>query len=490
MAAAGGGIVHIPRGRYVSGVIRMKSGVELNIHEEAVLLASTNRADYGPSSKASAWIVADSAKNIALTGKGLLDGQSDLLIADTYNKLRSGELHDTDWKKFNPWHQRRPTESNRPRMIRFSYCDSVRVQNLRMQNGTSWIQDYRNCSNMLIEGINVFSNTFLNNDGIDLTDCKNALIRNCIVNAADDGICLKSSQRNSNCENIVITNCRVRSSASAIKLGTASHGGFKNIIIRNIEVYDTYRSAIAIEAVDGGTIENVDVRDIRALNTGNAIFIRLGKRNDDAVISQLKNIYIGNVYVEIPNGKPDAGYTHDGPELRYPSGINNDSLIYGKPLWYHHGIDSTAKKYRHNVFPSSITGIPGHPVENVTLENIKIVYEGGFEKNENEISLDEIHRIPEVEKEYPEFSMFGELPAWGFYIRHAKGVVMKNVELVSKKPDRRIPVLVHQVQSIHLSLLKIPNIYSTGSVFFKETEKITLTKMKGQIKNKIVYITK
>ena len=66
---AGGGRVVIPRGRFLSGVIHLKSNVELNIHEEAVLLASTNRADYGPSLEASAFVVADNEKNISITGK-------------------------------------------------------------------------------------------------------------------------------------------------------------------------------------------------------------------------------------------------------------------------------------------------------------------------------------------------------------------------------------------------------------------------------------
>ncbi len=69
-----------------------------------------------------------------------------------------------------------------------------------------------------------------------------------------------------------MANCTIRSSASAVKFGTASHGGFRNIIIENIKVFDTYRSAIAIESVDGGFIENVKVDNITAKNTGNAIF--------------------------------------------------------------------------------------------------------------------------------------------------------------------------------------------------------------------------
>jgi parallel beta-helix repeat protein len=108
------------------------------------------------------------------------------------------------------------------------------------------VQNYQNCTNLIIDSIKVESNTFWNNDGIDITDCKNVRITNCAINSDDDGICLKSSDRKSCCENIYIANCTVRASASAVKLGTASWGGFKKITIRDIKVYDTFRSAIAI----------------------------------------------------------------------------------------------------------------------------------------------------------------------------------------------------------------------------------------------------
>lgn len=171
-----------------------------------------------------------------------------------------------------------------------------------------WVQDYRSCTNVTIDNKKVRSTTFLNNDGIDITDSKNVRIPNCDIDCADDGICLKLSLRNEGCENVYVANCRVRSSASDLKLGTASWGGFRKITIRDITVYDTYRSAIAIEAVDGGILEDVDVQNITATNTCNAIFIRLGHRNKDEVISQLRRVHIANVKVEIPVTKPDKGY--------------------------------------------------------------------------------------------------------------------------------------------------------------------------------------
>lgn len=451
-SAAGGGIVMVPRGRFVTGVIHIKSNVELNIHEEAVLLGSINRNDYGPSLKASALIVADNEKNISITGKGMIDGQCDLLINDLYIKLRSGEIQDDEWKEFNPWHQRRPSEANRPRIIEFKNCDGVTIKNIYLQNSTGWVQNYKNCSNVIIDSIHVFSNTFWNNDGIDLVDCKNARVTNCNINVADDGICLKSEDRNSRCENIYIANCRVRSSASAIKFGTASHGGFKKITVRNIEVYDTYRSAIAIETVDGGLMEDIDVRYINAVNTGNAVFIRLGHRNKDSVYGQLRNVYVGNIKVQVPKEKPDRGYPMEGPALKYPSTYKIDTAKKYESVspWNNSGIDSSAVPYPHNVFPSSITGIPGHYVENITLENIEIIYEGAASKNINYFPADSLESITEAISSYPEFSMFGELPCWGFYARHVKGLTIKNIKLTSRKPDFRSACIFNDVSNLKL----------------------------------------
>jgi Glycosyl hydrolases family 28 len=455
---AGGGVVFVPRGRFLCGVIHLKSKVRLHLHEEAVLLASTDRAHYGPSMQASPWILTEDAQQVAITGGGLIDGQCDLLIQDIYAKLRAGTLQDPEWKRFNPWHQRRPSERNRPRMIEFRRCDSVTVSGVRMQNGTSWIQDYRECTRVLIEGIDVLSNTFLNNDGIDLTDCKDAVVRNCRVNAADDGICLKSSNRTIGCENILVENCSVRSSASAIKLGTASHGGFRNITVRNIRIHDTYRSAVAIESVDGGNVENVHVSDIRAINTGNAFFIRLGHRNTDSVQGRMRGITIRDMRVEVPRGKPDRGYFMEGPELLIASGDDPERIHPGTglPIWHHYGIDTNAAKYPHNVFPSSVTGIPGHPVQDLVLEDIEIIYEGGSERTTNEIAPDEAgQRIPEAVSAYPEFSMFGELPAWGMFSRHVEGLRIRDVRMHSKDPDHRMPLLFMDTKNFIMKDMRI-----------------------------------
>ncbi|HSK12137.1 MAG TPA: glycosyl hydrolase family 28 protein, partial [Phnomibacter sp.] len=232
----GGGKVVVPRGRYVTGPIHLKSNVELNLHEEAVLLGSFHILDYRSGNTTLALINSDKAKNVSITGKGLIDGQSDLLMADVFDKLRAGIIKDRAWKEEGTWLKIRPGEASRPKLIEFHHCEQVSIKNIRIQNGTSWIQDYRNCNGVIIDSIHVFSNTYWNNDGIDITDSKNVRITNCFINSADDGICLKSEDRNSRCENVYIANCTIRSSANAVKLGTASWGGFKDITIRDIKV--------------------------------------------------------------------------------------------------------------------------------------------------------------------------------------------------------------------------------------------------------------
>lgn len=186
----------------------------------------------------------------------------------------------------------RPEERNRPKILQFFKCKNIKISRISLKNGLCWIQDYRNSTNIAIDSIKVESNTFWNNDGIDLVDSKNIRLTNSFFNSDDDGICLKSSDRNSRCENIYISNCTVRS--SAIKFGTASVGGFKNIYIGDINIYDTYRSAVAIECLDGGTLENVAIKNIR-----------LTYKEDDfrpaCIFDDVNKIRLNNI--EIPSAK-------------------------------------------------------------------------------------------------------------------------------------------------------------------------------------------
>jgi predicted alpha-1,2-mannosidase len=450
-AAAGGGRVVIPRGTHTTGSLFLRSNVELHLEEGAVLLGSPLRKDYEGHRKA-ALIVAIGQHNISITGKGMIDGQGRLLMQDIFKRLKEGTLDDAEWRT------KRPAEQTRTNILYMEDCTDVMVKGVAIKDATSWVTHYERCDRVLIDSIRIESTAYWNNDGIDLVDCRNVRVTNCTIDAADDAICLKSSNRKLGCENIYVSDCRLRSSASAFKMGTASQGGFRNITVRNLEVFDTYRSAIALEAVDGGRMENIDIRNIRAKNTGNALFIRLAHRNRDTAYSVARSIYIGDVQVEVPAGKPDAGYEMEGPLLKYPPGTRPGKPFSVSP-WNDSYPDSTAIRYRHNVFPSTIAGLPGHPVQNVRLENIEIIYKGGGDPAVQYFPPDSLSVLTEAEKDYPEFSMFGELPAWGLFVRHVDGLTMKNVRMIQQQPDYRAALVMDDVQKVlihQLDTIKAP----------------------------------
>ena len=264
-------------------------------------------------------------------------------------------------------------------------------------------------------------------------------ISRCDINSADDGICLKSYDPKSCNENILIEDCQIRSSASAVKFGTASWGGFRHVTVRNIRVRDTFRSAIALECVDGGTMEDVLVEDIHATNTGNPIFVRLGHRGSDHA-GVARRITIRRVFVEMTFGVPDIDYDLRGPGFS----------VY-------------------NPRPSSITGIPGHCVEDILLEDIELVYPGRASKGIYYYPLSQIHQVPEQEGSYPEFSMFGELPAWGFYVRHVRGITLKNVRLSLKDEDFRPALVFDDAHDIRLSDFSLPTRLSGQPYYLRES---------------------
>ncbi len=433
VSAKGGGQVVVPPGNFVTGTIFLKSGVDLHLQAGAALLGSTNFSDY--EIKRSALIRAISQDNISITGQGTIDGQGQELMLDIFKKLRAGEL-----KEDTMWLVKRP--GTRAMLLTIDSCTRVKVTGITLKNSSSWVQDYRECTDVTIDRMTVQSTAYWNNDGLDITDCKNVRITNCFVNSADDAICMKSENPKSLCENIWIDSCTVRSSASGLKLGTASTGGFKNIKVRNLTVFDTYRSAIALESVDGGSLEDIDIQNVDAKNTGNAIFIRRGHRNTAGDVGTLKGVYIANVKAEIPFYKPDQGYPIEGPPDHLRPGEDkmpkrpSHFHIYGHPF------------LPYNLIPSSIVGLPGYPVQDVTIENVEITYGGGGKKEIAFIPVTELDRVPENPANYPEFSMWGELPGWAFYVRHAEGITLKNINVKAKVKDYRPAWVFDDVKDI------------------------------------------
>ena len=437
----GGGTVVIPKGEFLTGTIQLASNIELHLDEGAILRGSTNPDHYYRLQRKKALIITENAEQVSITGMGEIDGQGADLALYLDSLFYVGQL---DSNLYNI-RLKRPKWSVRPQMIEFFNCSHVLVSGVTIKNGSSWVQRYELCNQLRIDSIKVESDTYWNNDGIDIVDCQNVVISNCDINASDDGICIKSHFANQGngvvyCENIQVLNCKVRSSASAIKLGTNSYGGFKNIVIKNIQVYDTYRSAIAIQSVDGGVVEGIIVENVYAINTGNALFIRLGNRirnrGEDAKAGSIKGIHIKDLTCEVPLEHPDYKYQIRGPEL----------------------------PFFHNVLPSSIVGIPYSKIEDVVLENVKILYPGGGNAAYANMSEYKASSVPEQIAHYPEFSMFGELPAWGLYCRHIRGITFNNVSLEIKEQDYR-PAMYKE--DVEVELPMVINVAGDQKAFFK-----------------------
>jgi len=447
---AGGGKVVIPKGRFLSGSIVLKSNVHLFLEEGAVLLGSSQPSGYYSIKRWKALILADSASNISISGSGIIDGQGAELALRIDSLFYAGKVDSSDYN----FQDKRPKANIRPQIIEMVNSQHIIIKDIEIRSAASWVQSYFRCKDLLIDGIKVESDTYWNNDGIDIIDCFKVHITNSDINASDDGICLKSYKNGYSgpqelgimCDSILIENCRVRSSASAIKLGTSSFRGFKNITIRNIEVYDTYRSAVAIESIHNGIIENVRIEHINATNTGNAFFIRLGQVKKDGRKGGIKNLTIRDMKVEIPSTAPDASYQIRGPAL----------------------------PFFHNVFPSSIVGLPNHLIEDITLENIEIIHPGGGNPAYANLPLDRLDEVPEYPSKYPEFSMFGELPAWGLYVRHVNGLGLKNLRLSKQYPDYRPAMVFDDARGLQIDGLELPGSDLKKEVIFHNSPEIEI----------------
>jgi hypothetical protein len=411
-AAAKGGRVRFPPGTYLSGSVRLKSHVRLHLEKGATLLGSTDRSHYQRLNFL-ALVMADNQENIGIGGAGVIDGQGKIIAESVIGPIKPGSFPDAG-------------EAKRPVLINFRNCRDISVRDVTLRESACWVQLYRDCDRVLIENITVRTMAAITNDGLDIDGCSDVVVRGCDIDSQDDAICLKSSRRL--CENVLIENCRVRSTCNALKFGTASVKGFKNITVRNLEIYDTYFSGIALEIVDGGVMENVNISNIRMTTTNNPIFIRLGHRNVKGQVGSINGVTISDVTAEIPNRKKS--------EMdKFPS------------YWRH--LCTT-------LITGSITGLPGHPVRGVTLRNIAITYGGiGDSPKPDHLLLENLEKVPECAQNYPESKMFGVLPAWGLYCRHAEGLTFENVTLKVSGTDYRAAVVFDDVRNLKLDRFHI-----------------------------------
>ena len=446
-AAAGGGTVVFPAGVYLTGSIRLKNNITLQLEAGAVLEASGDQAaydaaepnasdklqDFGHSHWHNSMIWGDGLSNIAIVGNGLLNGTA------LTRGLRGG---------------------GPDKLIALKLCRSVTLRDFSILNGGHFGILATGVDNLTIDNLKIDTNR----DGIDLDGVRNVRVSNSSINSPnDDALVLKGSHGLGfarETENVTITNCLVsgydigslldgtykRTVKAApdrdgptgrIKIGTETEGDFRNITISNI-VFDRSRG-LALESVDGSHVEDISVSNITMRDVSSApIFIRLGSRMrapDGVAVGSIKRVSISNIVVY------DA-------DPRYGS---------------------------------IITGIPDHDVEDIKLSNIRIWYRGGldleqvakqpadmvntfFFRAQGGVPPRQAFDTPEREKEYPEPSMFGLVPAYGFFIRHAKNIELSNVEVGFMKEDRRPAFVIDQVNGV--AFLNVKSQRATGASSF------------------------
>ena len=424
-SSRGGGRVVLDKGDYVSGSIYLKNNVTLHIEKDAVLLGSLNPYDYikDPDAKWTALVFGINQDKIGITGEGMINCRGFEVGVRFVDFVHMGLIVD-------PLGLDRINETIRPENLHFYKSTNIVIKDITLKDPASWNQQYDKCRNLLIEGITVDAKCYWNNDGLDVVDCSDVIVRDCYIDSSDDAYCFKSHSNDGVSENILVENCVGRSSANGIKFGTYTRGKFKHFRFKNMTIFDTYRSAITIATVDGAQIEDVEIDSLKSLNTGNPIFLRTGTRHvNDGQQAYLKDIVIKNMYAEVPFDKPDAGYSYEGPVEDLPR----------------------------NVCPSIIAGLPGLRIENVRMENIEIVYPGQADPEYAYAgtSKEELDAIEEQETRYPEFSNWKELPAWGFYIRHADGIVFDNVKLTVAGEDYRPAIVTDDVNGLRMKNLQI-----------------------------------
>src|ERR1017187_3467676 len=455
-AAAGGGTVYFPAGTYLTGSIRLRSNLALQFEPGTTLEASADPAaydaaepnqwdkfqDFGHSHFHNSLIWGEGLENVSIQGSGLING-----------KALTRERGATAYKA-----------------IALKLCRKVTLRDFSILAGGHFGVLATGVDNLTIDNLTIDTNR----DAIDVVSCRNVRISNSSLNSPnDDAIVIKGDHALGAAratENVTIVNCLVSGyeigslldgrykrtvlhapdrdgPTGRVKIGTESEGDFRNITIANV-VFDRSRG-LALESVDGAHLEDIAISNITMRDVSNApIFIRLGSRMrapEGTAVGSVRRVNISNVVAS--NADP-----------RYAS---------------------------------IISGIPGHDVEDVRLSGIRILYRGGltldqvakqpadlvnsfFFRASGGVPPREPYSTPEREKEYPEPSMFGMLPAYGFFIRHAAGIELNNVEVGYMKEDRRPAFVLDTVKGIDLQHVKAQKASGVPTIVLLNVEDVSV----------------
>jgi len=386
---SGGGTVWLPPGHYLTGTLFLRDNVRLHLSAGATVLAATNREHF----TGKALIQANGVRGIGITGKGLIDARGAFVGA-------------RDWRHY---------------CIHMTNCSDVLLEGVSTVNSGSWTQHYIRCIGLTIRDVLVRSVLpGRNNDGIDLSGCENVKIEKCTIISDDDAIVIKSQTGDRENRNIEVVDNVCHTYRGAFKLGTETRGAYSNIVCRNLICYGS--KALELYSVDGAESQDILIENVQAHDALVALNIRLGAR--------LRASYWAKGL------EPQVGFLRN---IRIRDVKGNTASRAWRDQLLEHGIQDGewATGHPQRAYDSCVSGLSGHFVEDVLIENLDIRVPGGVD------FVPDAAKLPERPEAYPHAGNFGTLPAHGIFVRHAKDVKIRNARFKTGSPDARPPFASH-----------------------------------------------
>jgi polygalacturonase len=325
----GGGVAYVPPGLYTTGPLWLKDNVELRLEAGATIALSQNPADWPAG--APALINSNGVKNIAITGRGTIDGKAQYEYA-TMRGLDIEIAEETEIARKAGVEIKRYYRTGVQKYVAvLQDSREIRVEGVRLINSPLWTLRLQDCNQVWIRGVYIYSDLEkgVNADGIDIVSTSNVLISDSIIITADDAICLKTQAwRNREAgnaasrpvrptENITVTNCILSSSSTPMMIGTETYADIRHVVFSDIVVRDSNK-VFGINVQDGAVVSDVRFHNVtfdlsrRHWNWwGNAEVCKfvLKKRTEKSVLGRIENITVDGAQGTARGTSLIAGYT-------------------------------------------------------------------------------------------------------------------------------------------------------------------------------------
>ena len=415
---AGGGVVSVPKGVFLTGSLRLKSGVVLRVERDAILRGSPNVADYtGETSplhwggfwkfSASQWrqclIYAEDAEQIGIEGPGTIDGQG--------GRERKVFPNSND--------------PRRPMLLRLVGCRKVTVRDVKLLDPASFTTFFVRSEDILVERVAIRSRNSANGDGLDFDGCKRVRIKDCDLDTGDDSIGPKTFHPDWPNEDFEISGCRITSRWHAIRVGAESIGAIRRLTMRDC-VFTQCQGGIKIESCEGALFEDLSFSGIEMKQVCQP-FMVLASRFPFSVHGK--------------SARPPVGRIRNVwfAEMRVLAGVGDDVGFQSKS-----GKDDPFER-----LCSAVVSLQGTRIENVSFENIELAYPGGGTAEQaSRLDVGELLESSNYVKWATPFD--DELPASALYFRHVKGVRLANVRLAVEKADARAFIAGDDIEGLTL----------------------------------------